>query len=48
MAFKFENLRVWQMAVEYANDVHLLTRKFPKEKCSVLLLRLKEQQILYH
>ena len=32
MAFKFEKLDVWKMAVEYANDVHLLTRKFPKEE----------------
>ena len=32
MAFKFEKLDVWKMAVEYDNEVHLLTRIFPKEE----------------
>jgi four helix bundle protein len=32
MGFKFEKLDVWKMSVEYANEVHLLTRKFPKEE----------------
>ena len=32
MAFKFEKLDVWKLGIEYANDVHLLTRKFPKEE----------------
>jgi four helix bundle protein len=32
MAFKFEKLDVWKMGIEYANEVHLLTRNFPKEE----------------
>ena len=32
MAFKFEKLEVWKMGISYANEVHLLTRKFPKEE----------------
>ncbi|CAN5593374.1 hypothetical protein BH11BAC1_BH11BAC1_27060 [soil metagenome] len=30
MAFKFENLRVWQEAIEFTDDVYLLAGKFPK------------------
>ncbi|PZR25370.1 MAG: four helix bundle protein [Citrobacter freundii] len=32
MSFKFEKLEVWQSALNFANDVHLLTRSFPKEE----------------
>lgn len=32
MAFKFENLEIWKMAIEIADNVHLLTRCFPKEE----------------
>ena len=32
MPFKFEKLEIWKLAIAYANDVHLLTRKFPKEE----------------
>jgi four helix bundle protein len=32
MTFKFEKLDVWKIGIEYANDVHLLTREFPKEE----------------
>jgi hypothetical protein len=32
MSFKFEKLEVWNLSIELANDIHLLTRKFPKEE----------------
>ncbi len=41
MPFKFENLRVWQDAVKLADDVHLLTRKFPKEEIFNLTSQMK-------
>lgn len=30
MAFKFENLRVWQLALEITDDIDLLVQGFPK------------------
>ena len=41
MAFKFERLEIWHMAVSFANDVHLLTRKFPKEEIYSLTSQFK-------
>jgi len=36
MAFKFENLRVWQDAVQLSADVNILIKKFPKEEMYIL------------
>lgn len=36
MAFKFENLKVWQSAVELSGQVYELTEKFPKKEMFVL------------
>lgn len=41
MAFKFEKLNVWKKAIELANDVHLLTRKWPKEELYILSSQIK-------
>ncbi len=30
MAFKFEELKIWQEAVKFANDIYALAKKFPK------------------
>jgi hypothetical protein len=30
MAFRFEDLRVWHIAVDLSNEIDLLVRKFPK------------------
>ena len=30
MAFRFEDLRVWHIAVDLSNEINLLVRKFPK------------------
>lgn len=32
MPFKFEKLVIWQLAIEMANNIHLMTRNFPKEE----------------
>lgn len=36
MAFRFENLKVWQSAVELSGQVYELTEKFPKKELFVL------------
>ncbi len=41
MAFKFEKLEVWQLALEMANSIHLLTRRFPKEEMFSLTSQIK-------
>jgi len=30
MAFKFENLKIWQKAFDLSDEIHLLALKFPK------------------
>ncbi|MFZ1677061.1 MAG: four helix bundle protein [Saprospiraceae bacterium] len=32
MPFKFEKLEIWNLAMNLAEDIHLITRKFPKEE----------------
>ena len=32
MAFKFENLKVWQLALELADDIDILAQTFPKHE----------------
>src|SRR5258706_13196241 len=41
MPFKFENLEIWKLAIEFADDVHLLTRKFSKEEMFSLTSQFK-------
>ena len=41
MAFKFENLIVWQKAIDLSNDIHTLTRSFPKEELYILTSQIK-------
>jgi four helix bundle protein len=41
MAFKFEKLTVWKMAIDMADDVHTLTRNFPKEEIFSLTSQMK-------
>jgi four helix bundle protein len=38
---KFENLKVWQKALELTFQVHELTRKFPKEEQFILTAQMK-------
>lgn len=41
MAFKFENLKVWERAVELSGDISDSVRKFPKEELFVLTAQIK-------
>lgn len=38
---KFENLRVWQDAVELAGEINDLTKSFPKDELFVLTSQIK-------
>ena len=39
--FKFEKLVIWQLAIEMANNIHLMTRNFPKEEIFSLTSQIK-------
>ena len=41
MPFKFEKLLIWQLAIEMANNIHLMTRIFPKEEIFSLTSQIK-------
>ena len=41
MPFKFEQLDIWKLAIEFADEVHLLTRGFPKEELFSLTSQFK-------
>ena len=41
MAFKFEKLDIWKLAIDLADDVHNLTRAFPKEEMFSLTSQMK-------
>lgn len=41
MPFKFEKLEIWKLAIEIADEVHLLTRSFPKEEMFSLTSQMK-------
>lgn len=41
MSFKFEKLTIWQLAIEMANNIHLMTRSFPKEEIFSLTSQIK-------
>lgn len=41
MPFKFEKLKIWQMAIDISYEVHNLTRTFPKEELFILTAQIK-------
>lgn len=41
MPFKFEKLEIWKLANEFADEVHMLTRRFPKEEMFSLTSQFK-------
>src|SRR5680860_580764 len=41
MPFKFEKLEIWKLAIVFADEVHLITRKFPKEELFSLTSQFK-------
>ena len=41
MGFKFEQLKVWQIAIELSFRIHELTKQFPKDELFVLIPQIK-------
>ncbi len=41
MPFKFEKLVIWKLAIDLADEVHTLTRQFPKEEMFSLTSQMK-------
>src|SRR5258708_7524125 len=41
MSFKFENLQVWQRALDLTDAIDQLTKKFPKDELYVLSSQIK-------
>ena len=41
MAFKFENLNVWQKSLDYSASIHELTLSFPKDELYILTSQIK-------
>lgn len=41
MAFKFEKLQIWQLAIDMSFEIHEWTRGFPKEKLFILTSQVK-------
>ena len=41
MPFKFEKLDIWKLSIDFANDVHQLTRIYPKEEMFSLISQFK-------
>ena len=41
MSYKFEKLEIWRLAIEFADEVHFLTRSFPKEELFSLTSQFK-------
>jgi len=41
MAFKFERLKVWEMAVDLSGDVSELVKSFPKDELYILTSQIK-------
>ena len=41
MGFKFENLLVWQKALDLADEINIVTKEFPKEELYILTSQIK-------
>lgn len=41
MAFRFEELEIWQLAITYTNSIYLICKTFPKEELFSLQDQLK-------
>lgn len=41
MSFKFEKLKVWQKALDLADEIDKMTKTFPKEEVYVLTSQVK-------
>ena len=41
MAFKFEDLRVWNLAIDLSTEISILIKKFPREEKFVLATQIQ-------
>ncbi len=41
MAFKFEKLEIWKLAIDISDDINKLTKTFPKDEIFVLTSQMK-------
>ena len=41
MSFKFENLKIWHLALELSSKVNMLTKSFPKDELFILTSQFK-------
>lgn len=41
MPFKFEKLKIWQLAIDIAFEIHEMIRVFPKEELFILTSQIK-------
>ena len=41
MAFKFENLKVWQKALDFDDEINTLVKPFPKDEVYILTSQMK-------
>jgi four helix bundle protein len=41
MPFKFEQLHVWQLSIDLSDQVHILSKTFPKDELFVLTSQMK-------
>lgn len=41
MSFKFEELKIWQRALEFSFQIHQLTQGFPKDELFILTSQIK-------
>jgi len=39
--FKFEKLKVWEKVIQLSNDIHSMTREWPKEELYILTSQIK-------
>lgn len=45
MAFRFESLEIWHLAIAYAEEIYLLTDKFPKHEMFGLISQLRRAAV---
>jgi len=43
--FRFESLEIWQLAIEYANKLYKIAKKFPKEELFALSDQLRRAAV---
>lgn len=41
MPFKFEQLQVWQLAIQLSEQIHLMTKSFPRDELFILTSQIK-------